>query len=180
MPSERPPMGGWRRPKTTRLNLDASVHDLMVATRSTRCASITFRRSGQEYEIPGKYVHAGRPRGSSTRVVHSVGEAVHVSHPRRLGVSVSGQCSTRATWIEPEPALCDPYLPPPMPPCHRLGADRPGRLHQLYVRPHAHSALPGLPELHARWLCSGSPMTCPVAAARDQHLTHDQGCVEKP
>ena len=43
-----PPMGGWRRHRTTRLDLDASVHDQMVAVRSTRRVPISFRRSGQD------------------------------------------------------------------------------------------------------------------------------------
>ena len=37
-PSGRPPMGGCIRPRTTRLDLDASTHDQIVAGRSTRRA----------------------------------------------------------------------------------------------------------------------------------------------
>ena len=46
--SGRTPMGGWRRPRTRILHLGANVHDQMVAVRSTRRASVPFRRSAKE------------------------------------------------------------------------------------------------------------------------------------
>ena len=47
-PSGRPPMGGWRRPRTTRLDLDASVHDQMVAVRSTRRVCVAIWRQAKD------------------------------------------------------------------------------------------------------------------------------------
>ena len=55
-PSGRPPMSGWSRPRTTRLELDASVHDLIVAARSTRRALTTLWMVGKGLGLRGASV----------------------------------------------------------------------------------------------------------------------------
>ena len=98
-PSGRPPMGGCKRPRTTRLDLGASTHNKMVAVRRTRRASIRIG-SGliRSRELSTTYSEDGTHALKMYQQQHQVVRLAHLCRHQRLKVPFVRECAGRFGW----------------------------------------------------------------------------------